>query len=93
MLKANQNALVQGTNIALLGIRNAELNYYQSFYIFFGGQAAIIGGFAYGSLTQISFTEPHDIDDYFYIQLLFWLRFDWDIKCYLLLLCFSKFIL
>ena len=76
MLKANQNALVQGTNIALLGIRNAELNYYQSCYIFFGGQAAIIGGFAYGSLTQISFTEPHDIDDYFYIQLLFWLRFD-----------------
>jgi hypothetical protein len=74
MLRANQRALIQNTNTALLAIRSAELNYYSSFYLTFGGQAAIVGGFAYGSLTQIHFTQPEDIDGYFYAQIAFWMR-------------------
>lgn len=50
MLRANQRALIQNTNNAVLAIRNAELNYYSSFYLIFGGQAAIVGGFAFGEV-------------------------------------------
>ena len=43
---------MQQTNIGLVNIRQLELNYYNNFYSQFGQQAAIIGGFSYGALTQ-----------------------------------------
>lgn len=52
MIKANQNALSQQTNIGLLNIRSAEMNYYINLNIAFGTQAALIGGFSYGIFTQ-----------------------------------------
>ena len=52
MIHANQRALMQQTNLGLINIRQQELNYYNNFYSQFGGQAAIIGGFTYGALTQ-----------------------------------------
>lgn len=55
MLKAQQSALAQQTNQGLLGIRSNEIGYYTSFAGTFGGQAAIIGGFAYAALTQVAF--------------------------------------
>jgi hypothetical protein len=47
MLQASQTQLVQQTNQAVLAIRQAQLNYFTSFHITFGGQAALIGGFVY----------------------------------------------
>ena len=44
MQKANQQALLQSTNVGLLAIRQIELNYYAGFYTVFGSQAAILGG-------------------------------------------------
>ena len=58
MQKAYQQQLLQMTNQQVLAIRQAEINYYVSFFSTFGFQAAAIGGFAYGSLTQIAFQSP-----------------------------------
>lgn len=55
MLKANQQALLQQTNIGLLNIRNMELNYYIFFYGSFSGQSALICGFVYSSVTQMGY--------------------------------------
>ena len=61
MNRANQNALFQQTNLGLLSIRQAELNYYVSLNIAFGTQAALIGGFTYGVFTQNQINE----DEYY----------------------------
>jgi hypothetical protein len=50
MLKANNSALFQGTNVAVVTIRQAEINYYISVYQSFATQAALLGGFTYGVL-------------------------------------------
>eukprot|EP01033_Poteriospumella_lacustris_P001566 gene1565-1135_t len=55
MNRANQHALFQATNQGLLGIRQAEINYYVSLNSAFGTQAALIGGFTYGIFTQEMF--------------------------------------
>lgn len=55
MLKANQEALNQQTNIGLLNIRQIELNYYTLFYSSFSGQSALICGFVYSSVTQMGY--------------------------------------
>ena len=52
MLQAQQRALLQETNQGLISIRNAELDYYTTFYATFGGQSALIGGFTYSAITQ-----------------------------------------
>ena len=63
MQKANQQALLQSTNVGLLAIRRIELNYYAGFYTVFGSQAAIIGGFSYGSMCQV-LPDGHNSDPY-----------------------------
>lgn len=55
MLKASQLSLAQQANMGVVNNRNAEITYYTSFMNNFGNQAAIIGGFAYQNLTQVSF--------------------------------------
>jgi len=55
MLKASQQALLQQTNVGLLNLRNIELNYYTMFYGSFNTQAALICGFVYSSVTQMSY--------------------------------------
>jgi hypothetical protein len=52
MNRANQHLLFQATNQGLLGIRQSEINYYQSLNVAFGTQAALIGGFVYSVFTQ-----------------------------------------
>ena len=71
-------ALLQQTNQALLDIRNAELSYYSSFYLTFGGQAALVGGFVYGALTQIEFpvNDQYDHEKFMYIKRAFWLWYE-----------------
>lgn len=65
MNKANQNALYQQTNQGLLGIRQAEINYYINLCVAFGTQAALIGGFTYGIFTQNQFNEDTGYSKYF----------------------------
>lgn len=52
MNQANQKALCQQTNQGLLGIRQAEIDYYLTLNSAFGTQAALIGGFTYGNFAQ-----------------------------------------
>ena len=52
MYKANQEALFQCTNLGLVGLRQAEINYYFNVNSAIGTQAALIGGFTYGIFTQ-----------------------------------------
>ena len=63
MNRANQNALFQQTNIAVLDIRQSEINYYTNLYGAFGTQAVLLGGFVYGTFTQNNTEEsnPHEI--------------------------------
>ncbi len=70
MNRANQNALFQQTNLGLLSIRQAELNYYVSLNIAFGTQAALIGGFTYGVFTQNQVNEDESYSDIF--QNIYW---------------------
>ena len=65
MNRANQQALFQQTNQGLLGIRQSEVNYYQSLNVAFGTQAALIGGFTYGVFTQnqINYTNDYNSED------------------------------
>jgi hypothetical protein len=64
MNRANQHLLFQTTNQALLGIRQSEINYYQSLNVAFGTQAALIGGFVYSvfTLNQIDYDAYRSID-------------------------------
>lgn len=70
MNRANQAALYQNTNLGLLSIRQAELNYYVSLNIAFGTQAALIGGFTYGVFTQNVVNEDEPYADVF--QDIYW---------------------
>lgn len=54
MQRVNQQLLLQQTNVGLLNIRQLEQQYYGSFYQSFGSQAALIGGFTYGVMTQVA---------------------------------------
>lgn len=65
MNRANQHALYQQTNQGLLGIRQAEINYYINLCVAFGTQAALIGGFTYGVFTQNQFNEDNTYSSWF----------------------------
>jgi hypothetical protein len=52
MNRANQQQLFQEANQGVINIRQTELNYYINLFTVFGTNAAIIGGFTYGILTQ-----------------------------------------
>lgn len=70
MNRANQYALYQATNQGLLGIRQAEINYYISLNVAFGTQAALIGGFTYGIFTQNQINEANVYSSHF--QDIYW---------------------
>ena len=52
MIKANQNLLLQTSNVDLVTIRSQEMNYYCDFYIVFAAQGAIFLCFTLSSITQ-----------------------------------------
>jgi hypothetical protein len=70
MNRADQQVLYQQTNLGLLSIRQAELNYYVSLNTAFGTQAALIGGFTYGVFTQNQVNDDTSYSDYF--QDIYW---------------------
>jgi hypothetical protein len=65
MIRANQQQLFHATNQGLLGIRQSEINYYQSLNVAFGTQAALICGFTYNVffLNQINHNNGYDALD------------------------------
>jgi hypothetical protein len=52
MNKANQKVLNQFANISLIGIRQAEINYFSSFFGIFGFQCFFLTGIMAGSVSQ-----------------------------------------
>ncbi len=52
MYKAKQDQLMQETNQGLIHIRQTEINYYVNVNATFGTQAALIGGFTYGTFLR-----------------------------------------
>lgn len=61
MLQASQNQVMQEANMALVKIRNAEIDYFSQFFANFGTQAALMFIFITGSLSQVPGVEnPSD---------------------------------
>ena len=52
MQQADQKKLIQESNLLLVNIRNAEIVYFNNFYLNFGTQAAVINAALCGSLSQ-----------------------------------------
>lgn len=52
MQKANQNQMVQSTNVNLVQLRQAEISYFATFFSVFGTQAALVSSFVVTSITQ-----------------------------------------
>jgi hypothetical protein len=52
MIKANQAAVINQANVAMVQLRSAEIQYFSTFFSSFGTQAAIVGGFAVSALSQ-----------------------------------------
>jgi hypothetical protein len=52
MLKADQAAIIQQANMAMVSLRTAEIQYFGTFFSSFGTQAAILGGFGINALSQ-----------------------------------------
>ena len=71
MNRANQQALFQQTNQAVLDIRQLEIDYYTSLYGVVGTQATLVGGFAYSIVTQNNNTENAYLDVFLYIYFIF----------------------
>lgn len=44
MIKANQRQIAHNTNITLVSIRSAEINYFSTYFAAFGTQSALIVG-------------------------------------------------
>jgi hypothetical protein len=53
MNQANQQKLVQETNMNLVAIRSAEIEYFSTFFSNFGTQSALIIGCIMGSVSQV----------------------------------------
>ena len=53
MLKANQTAVLNQANVAMVSLRSSEINYFSQFFSNFGTQAALIAGFVIGTITQV----------------------------------------
>lgn len=53
MIKANQGQLLQATNVALVGLRQAEISYFSTFFSSFGTQSAVLAAMAINSATNI----------------------------------------
>lgn len=52
MFQAQQNAVVQEANIALVKIRFMEIEYFTNFFSQFGTQCFVLAGFICGSISQ-----------------------------------------
>lgn len=52
MLKAQQAAVIQEANVNILGIRQAEINYFTQFFSAFGTQSTLLGVMAMACLAQ-----------------------------------------
>ena len=63
MNRANQGALFQQTNVAVVGIRQLEISYYTNVYSVFGTQAILILGFVYSTFSQNNTQSqtPHEL--------------------------------
>eukprot|EP01038_Epipyxis_sp_PR26KG_P012148 gene12148-16265_t len=59
MNRANQNNLIQQTNLTLVTIRTAEIGYFSTFFNNFGTQCALMVGFICGSLSQVPGLDAH----------------------------------
>jgi hypothetical protein len=53
MIQAQQHLVVQNTNVNLVSLRQAEVDYFANFYGVFGTQAAVMGGFIITGITQV----------------------------------------
>ena len=53
MIHAGQQALFQNQNQRLLGIRQAEMDYFNNFYTNFATQSALLLGFAMNTMTNV----------------------------------------
>lgn len=70
MNQAHQQKLVQETNMNLVAIRSAEIDYFSTFFSNFGTQAALIIGCIMGSVSQVPAINS-DIN-YFWV-VLYWI--------------------
>ena len=57
MNRANQQRLNQEANQEVINIRQTEISYYINLFTIFGTNAALVGGFNYGILTQNIFAQ------------------------------------
>jgi hypothetical protein len=73
MQKAQHDALIQNTNMALLGIRATQIQYYVNVYSAIGLQSAFISGYAFSASTQVAFFT-NTLSTYYYsvCQDMFW---------------------
>jgi hypothetical protein len=53
MLKAQQSAVIHNANVNMVSLRNAEIQYFSSFFSSFGTQSALIAGFVVNSVSQV----------------------------------------
>ena len=68
MQKTQQEVLVQHANQDVLAIRQAEINYFSTFFNTFSVQAALLAGFVLNSLNDNEYDRfaGHQIADYVY---------------------------
>ena len=68
MQKTQQEVLVQNANQDVLAIRQAEINYFSTFFNTFSVQAALLAGFVLNSLNDNEYDRfaGHQIADYVY---------------------------
>jgi hypothetical protein len=68
MYQANQKLIAASTNIALISIRQAEIDYFSTFFTNFGTQCALIIGVLAGSVSQTpGFECPQDCNYFWQI--------------------------
>ena len=53
MLRADQTAVLNRANVAIIGLRSAEVKYFDTFFVSFGTQSAIIAGFLCSGLDTL----------------------------------------
>lgn len=68
MFRAEQERMVQETNIQLVNIRQDEILYFNKFFTSFGTQCFLLGGFISGALSQ---TPVFDTDTYYFFVVLY----------------------
>ena len=67
MQKANQEQVIQTTNVDLANIRSAEISYFSTFFSNFATQAALIATCIIQSVSQLPGLDDLYIDDDYYL--------------------------